>query len=115
MKEVPTNPNLRDVKLTELYAEVAKSLATAIAAAPPNRKKKFRDLLANVSVGFIDRLTLNNPMRLSNTAKQGLVLMKQTVRESGVKLSRLRADLDGRALNRELGVKSVEAIEEILR
>jgi hypothetical protein len=104
-----------DGALTGSYLELVSTLSRAIASASPTNKAAYRAILINVSLGFLDRLTLTNPDSLSRDAMKGLENLAGELERAGVKAGEFGAAWGGARLERELGLRSVRAILEMLR
>ena len=109
------DPDLKEEEILEAYDGVSKAIAGSVARASEARKEEYRILLSSVSKGFMDRVTLENPLEVKPEAKLALEKMNSTVSGAGIDTEAMSASWKGDEFASSLGLRSSAGIETIVR
>ncbi len=109
------DPSLTDQEVINAYTEVSKDIAASVKLAGEANKDDYRALLENVSMVFMDRVSLSNPEEVTPEAKKALIEMNNTVTDAGIDVNNMRESWKGEELGTGLGLKSTESVSGLVR
>jgi len=109
------DPELSETEVIEAYDKVAKSLAASVSSADETHKEDYRIILGSASKAFMDRVSLENPERLSGDADAAIVEMNRVVSDAGIDSKTLGEEWKAEELSEGFGFKSSGRIIETVR